>query len=82
MSLLEFVLVLNTDPRFCTQRRREAREEKMKTLYTVIHIFHVAFCKFQIAAFAMICFFLSVVSVCLLSIDKEFLLLEKISSPI
>ncbi|XP_015753471.1 PREDICTED: gamma-aminobutyric acid receptor subunit beta-2-like [Acropora digitifera] len=62
MSLLEFVLVLNTDPRFCTQRRREAREEKMKTLYTVIHIFHVAFCKFQIAAFAMICFFLSVVS--------------------
>ncbi|XP_068746968.1 gamma-aminobutyric acid receptor subunit beta-2-like [Montipora capricornis] len=33
MSLLEFILVLNTDPRFWISRRRAEREEKMKTLY-------------------------------------------------
>ncbi|XP_058958901.2 gamma-aminobutyric acid receptor subunit alpha-3 [Pocillopora verrucosa] len=33
MSLLEFILVLNTDPRFWTQRRREQKAEKLKSLY-------------------------------------------------
>lgn len=35
MSLLEYILVLNTDPRFWTERRREQKSEKMKSLYKV-----------------------------------------------
>ena len=36
MSLLEFILVLNTDPRFWTQKRREQKAEKLKSLYKVM----------------------------------------------
>lgn len=36
MSLLEFILVLNTDPRFWSQRRREETNAKMKSLYKEI----------------------------------------------
>ncbi|XP_073239656.1 gamma-aminobutyric acid receptor subunit beta-2-like [Porites lutea] len=36
MALLEYILVLNTDPRFCSQRRKEVSNEKMKSLYKEI----------------------------------------------
>lgn len=35
MSLLEYILVLNTDPRFWIQRRRDEKAQKMKSLYKV-----------------------------------------------
>ena len=35
MALLEYILVLNTDPRFCSQRRKEVSDEKMKSSYKV-----------------------------------------------
>lgn len=38
MSLLEYILVLNTDPRFWTQRRKEEKAEKMKSLYKVSNV--------------------------------------------
>ena len=40
MSLLEYILVLNTDPRFWTERRREEKFEKMKSLYKVRDAFN------------------------------------------
>ena len=40
MSLLEYILVLNTDPRFWTERRREQKSEKMKSLYKVRDAFN------------------------------------------
>ena len=35
VALLEYILVLNTNPRFCTERRKEEKNEKMKSLYKV-----------------------------------------------
>lgn len=40
MSLLEYILVLNTDPRFWTERRRQQKSEKMKSLYKVSDTFN------------------------------------------